>query len=289
MAAGGKGILVVVGLAAFGGLVGPKIVGPHDRPAGRPFEYTPPAHFKEAKGEGSEEAKAMFRRAWTYQGPKVAQLDRIPTINWTHTQRQGTVEPDDMTRIASGMPEMYRASDVTWKLVRVATLARKDGGRVGLIEGELEAKDGAGVRRWRSMQLAFPEDDGTAIVTASYGLSGAKEWANEVEATIDDATGVAVRLPPPPAWMAGAWAAGGAVLGAALLLWRGRASGSPAPARAKRVTPVPAAPPPRDEEEHEDEDEDDDDADDAAPDDEPEDDEDRAEDAPKAKKRAHDA
>lgn len=232
MASGGKGIIVVLVGAAFAGLVGPKVLGAHDRAAGKPFEYVPPPHFKDAEGPGSEDAKAMFRKAWTYHGPKVATLDRIPTINLTHSPRSGTVEPDDMRRIADGMPEMYRTSDVTWTFVRVATRTRPDGARVGLVEGELSVKEQAGVRKWRSMQVAFPDDEGTSIVTASYGLTGAKEWADEVEATIDQAQGVALRAPPPPTWLSAAWAGGGAVVAAVLVFLFGRRGGeAPAPVK----------------------------------------------------------
>lgn len=289
MASGGKGILVVLAGAAFAGLVGPKVMGAHDRAAGKPFEYVPPPHFKDAEGPGSEDAKAMFRKAWTYHGPKVATLDRIPTLNLTHSPRSGTVEPDDMRRIADGMPEMYRTSDVTWTFVRVATRTRPDGARVGLLEGELSVKEQAGVRKWRSMQVAFPDDEGTSIVTASYGLTGAKEWADEVEATIDQAQGVALRAPPPPTWLSAAWAGGGAVLAAVLVLLFGRRGAeAPAPATKEAGRPKPEERRSRaeaagDGNEDEDEDEDaDEDADaaeagDADADDEDEDEEDEGE------------
>jgi len=98
---------------------------------------------------------------------------------------------------------------------------------VGLIEGDCDRDLDLGALglpvqkfRTRKLQLMFPDDDGTSIVTASYPVDQATRWEPLFEATIGKARGVATRAPAPAPWTYAAWAAAGAILG-----WFGSAIG----------------------------------------------------------------
>ena len=86
---------------------------------------------------------------------------------------------------------------------------------VGVIEGASTKGD----LHYRSLQLAFPDDTGTSIVTASFpdhatanDPRAAAEWNAAFEQTIDSAKGVAFRAPPPPGYTYLAWGGAAALI-----------------------------------------------------------------------------
>lgn len=207
---------VVVVTALFAAFLGPRVTAPHDRPAGEPFSYEPPEGFIEAKGEAKQGDEDQ---EWLYPTKNV--LAVTPRITLKHSKNGGSVEPSDLATIASGMPGVLEPSGVTWKDVRHETRTRPDGTRVGLIEGECVNKNDA---RYRRLFFVFPVDGGTVITTAFYGTADIAKWQPALEATITKAHGVALRVPPPPAWMYGAWAGAGVLIGtlASALVFRKR-------------------------------------------------------------------
>jgi hypothetical protein len=68
--------------------------------------------------------------------------------------------------------------------------------------------------RSRKLQLMFPDDDGTSIVTASYAIDQAARWEPLFEATIGKARGVATRVASPPLVTSAAWG-----LSSGILVW----------------------------------------------------------------------
>jgi hypothetical protein len=118
--------------------------------------------------------------------------------------------------LAQGMPAMFLQSQTTWSEVRHEVHKRPDGARVGVIVGDAEK----GALHYRMMQIVFPIDKGTAIVTASFPHDDAARWEAPTLASIDDAKGVATRVPPPEGWMYVAWGLGGGVIAYLVLALR---------------------------------------------------------------------
>lgn len=206
--------VTVVAAVAFA-FLGPRLTTPQDRSAAEPFAFEPPAGFVDAKDDpGSLEPNV--ERAWVHP---VAGIGFAPRIFLTRSKQGGTVESSDLTRLAQGMPAMLEQHGLSWTDVRHETRTRADGAHVGLIEGDCEKKlelsGGApGLLRYRRLHLVFPVNGGgTVIVTALYPKEDASKWAPILEATIGTTKGVAVRLPSPPAWLLGAWAGAGALVG----------------------------------------------------------------------------
>jgi len=138
----------------------------------------------------------------------------------SESKKGGTVEAEDLARIAEGMPSVLEPNGVTWTDVRRETRTRADGARVGLIEGECTKKvddqlfgGPAAKVRYRRLLFVFPTDEGAAVTTAIYGKEEAATWQPAFEATIAKARGVAVRVPPPSGWLYLAWGAAGLVIG----------------------------------------------------------------------------
>jgi hypothetical protein len=202
-------VAILVGLVLA--VVGPRLTSPGDRDAGAPFEYLPPEGF-------TEEPQEKGARAWTYL--TMAPQSFVPKVSIAHVAARSTVEPPDLAKTAAGLPDVFADSGVTWTLRRKETRVRADGARVGLIEGDCVKSLGQEVlpgvpaeQHFRTMQLLFPDDQGTSVVKAYYGKAEASKWEAAFEATIESARGVATRHPPPPAWLALAWGVGGLVLG----------------------------------------------------------------------------
>jgi hypothetical protein len=137
----------------------------------------------------------------------------------THSTKEMSIEETDLARLVEEMPKVF-VDECEWIHRRHELRARSDGARIGLIEGDCN-KDvdlsqlnlPSQKLRSRKLQLMFPDDTGTSIVTASYPTDQASTWEPLFEATINKAKGVAIRVPPPPTWTFAAWAAAGAVLG----------------------------------------------------------------------------
>jgi hypothetical protein len=168
-------------------------------------------------------------RVWNYTGKRAAGIP-VPSINLVHSANRGTVEPGDMLRVAAGMPEGYKASGVEWTLLRSGTRDRPDGARVGFMEARVVQ---AG-KPHRALQLAFPEDTGMSIVSATFAdaedgaAAGAAGGFGEIVfETIPLAKGVARRVPAPPPWVHAAWAAGALALGLGVHGLRSRRAAKP--------------------------------------------------------------
>ena len=141
-----------------------------------------------------------------------------PSVVLTHTEKQMSVEERDLAKLAEDMPAVFE--NCSWVHRRHELRTRSDGARVGIIEGDCDhdielSHLGLPPKtiKQRKLQLMFPDDAGTTIVTASYPTEQATRWEPLFEATIAKAKGVATRVPPPPPWMYLAWGGAGLVLG----------------------------------------------------------------------------
>jgi hypothetical protein len=214
----------VVLVAVISGFLGPRFTSPQDRAAGAPFDYAPPEGFLPVAASNPADKDG---RAWAFSDPGAR---TTATINVTHTKQRGPIEDADLAALAKGMPAVFKETGVDWTEVRHEARVRSDGAHVGLIEGACER----GALKYRVVQLVFPDDAGTSIVTASFSSEDAARWEPQIEATIASTTGVAFRFPPPPGWMFAAWAAVGAfAVAIATALSR----------RAKTAARAPSAPP----------------------------------------------
>jgi hypothetical protein len=227
---------VVVGLVLFGA-AGPRLTAPHDKKAGQPFAYEPPAGLTPAKGTGAlDEAP----HSWVDGSGSSTFAARVTLA---HSAGVGTVEESDLAQIVQGLPETFANEGVDWHHRRHETRVRPDGARVGLVEGDCVAKataflpGAAAELHFRRLQLVFPDDLGTSIVTAQFAEEEAAKWEPLFEASVDAARGVATRVPAAPPWMMFAWAGAGGVLGwlvSAMIATRTAAPApSPAPAPAR--------------------------------------------------------
>jgi hypothetical protein len=201
-------------------VAGARFSAPHDRRAGEPFAYEPPEGFTPVKDDPAKAVleESSVERQWTH--PPKSVLGIAPRVHVSESRKGGTVEAEDLERIARGMPSVLEPNGVTWTDVRRETRTRADGARVGLIEGECTKKveeapfAPADARvRYRRLLFVFPTDEGVAVTTAVYGKDEIATWQPAFEATIGKARGVAVRVPPPPAWLYFAWGGAGLVLG----------------------------------------------------------------------------
>ncbi len=201
-------------------VVGPRVTAPHDKAAGEPFVYEPPPGFEEQKGGYTSEGEPTGRK-WRLADTTGHAF--IPRFILTHSPNTMTVEESDLARIAAGMPDEFRSSGLQWTERRHETRVRPDGARVGLIEADcsrkvdtspmLTGKTVSTEVNFRKLQIVFPDDQGTSIVTADFASEEASTWEPVFEASIGKAKGVATRVPGPPAWMYAGWAAAGLVLG----------------------------------------------------------------------------
>jgi hypothetical protein len=203
-------VSLVIGVAVFGAF-GPRLTHPHDKRAGEPFSYQPPEGFTATTASLEEKTQQV----WTHKASGAAAF--VARVSLVHSSSRGTVEESDLVPIVEGLPATAADEGITWTHRRHETRARVDGARVGVIEGDCVKKvEGfAGLvteTKFRRLQLAFPDDQGTSIVTAQFAEEEASRWEPAFEATIGAARGVATRLPSPPAWMFAAWGSAGFVL-----------------------------------------------------------------------------
>ncbi len=198
-------IAPVVVVAVIVGFVGPRLTAPQDSAAGAPFVYTPPAGFVPGAVEDALRTSPGMQQMWLFRDPGAS---ATPSISLSQTSSTARIQEPELADLARGMPAIFRQVGTQWTEVRHEVRVRADGSRVGLIEGETDK----GTVRGRVMQLVFPNDRGTAIVTASFPNGESAKWEPQIEASIAAATGVATRVGSPPGWMYAAWAAGGAML-----------------------------------------------------------------------------
>lgn len=216
-------ICAVLGVLAA--IIGPRIVGPTNRSAGEPFVYEPPEGFvpaKDAKAAEPDGAKVWINEAAekkAFDG-SIADRKALSTrIILNHSNKEMSVEETDLAKLVSEMPKAFEGM-CSWVHRRHELRVRGDGARVGLIEGDCNREvdlSALGLPaqpvKMRKLQLMFPDDAGTSIVTASYPTDEATRWEPLIEASIAKAKGVATRAPAPAPWSFAAWAAAGVVLG----------------------------------------------------------------------------
>lgn len=210
----GRAVVIVVALASA--FVGPRLLQKGDAPAGAPFHYTPPADFAHVP----DRSGVTDPNTWVYA--PAASTARFPArYSISHTKSSGLVEPNDLAKIAAGMPEVFRSSGIAWAFARSETRERADGARYGVIEGNASkaTKEGGelGVN-YVVRQFVFPDDDGTSIVTASYPRDEMSKWEATFDAAALSATGVARKAPGIAGSSALMWGAGGGMLGALLVM-----------------------------------------------------------------------
>lgn len=229
-------LALALAFGVFAWIFGPAWAAPKGTAAGEPFAYAPPEGFvspAEARGDAGPPPPADEQKDVWIHPPGVLK-GYVPRVFVTHSPARGTLGSSDVEQLGRDMPELFAKSNITWRLLRTDVRVRGDGVRVGVIEGEGQQKE----LRLRTTQLVFPEDQGTALVTATFREEDADAWAPKVEATIDRARGVSRPAPAPPAWSRYAWGAGGALLGFVLAgLLRRR---EPKPERRERDDEGPA-------------------------------------------------
>ncbi|MFO0742553.1 MAG: hypothetical protein U0270_42160 [Labilithrix sp.] len=213
--------IVVLIVALLFVVVGPLITSPRGKSAGTAFVYEPPEGFKHPteKVKGAEGAEVWVFEEGSTTGPfnNPARNPNPPTIVVTTTAKEMSVEERDLAKLVEDMPSAFEGC--TWVHRRHELRTRADGARVGMIEGDCDKEVDltafglpSKTIKQRKLQLMFPEDEGTAIVTASYLTEHASRWEPLLEATIGKAKGVATRTPAPPQWMYGAWGLAGVVI-----------------------------------------------------------------------------
>ena len=212
-------------LAVLAAIIGPRLVGPTNRSAGAPFVYEPPEGFVPAKDANVADADGA--KVWVNEATEKKRFDGsiadrkalATRIILNHSNKEMSVEETDLAKLVSEMPKAFEGA-CTWVHRRHELRVRADGARVGLIEGDCNREVDlssfglpAQPVKMRKLQLMFPDDGGTSIVTASYPTDQAAQWEPLLEASIGKASGVATRVPAPAVWTHAAWAGAGAVLG----------------------------------------------------------------------------
>ena len=221
-------VAVIVGVAA--GAIGPRALAERDRPARAAFEYLPPAGFIESPEGGGALQHAVVggERMWT--APAVAPEGYTPNVSVTHIAKEAPQTEVELASLARGMPGVFASSGTDWSELGHRVHVRPDGARVAVIEGAARRHDGTGAP-YRVLQLAFPEDAGMSLATASFPERGADQWEKDFDATLDTARGVSFRAPPPPDWSYGAWGLSAGVVALMALSVAGRSSGARAAAQ----------------------------------------------------------
>jgi hypothetical protein len=216
-------------VAAFAAFVGPLVTSPHDRAANAPFVFTPPEGFEPARDEQVKTALGVapdgMQKVWVFAEPGKA---TTPNITQTFTDKTAGLEEEDLTALAAGMPAVFSPLGSTWTEVRHETRRRADGSRVGILDGALVR----GESKKRVLQLVFPLDKGSALVTATVPAEDIGKWEPKLDASIASATGVFARAPKPASWLYPAWGVAGGVLAyLALALFARKKKPAPAATR----------------------------------------------------------
>lgn len=188
-----------------------------DVPGGGPFAFAAPATFTPI--DAGSEARPNVAKLWV-EPTAIAPL--APRASLSHSPHQAALEEPALAEIAAGMPAMYARSNGSWKEVRHVVHVRPDGAKVGLIVGDLTTDTNVSLT---TMQMMFPDDTGSSIVTASFAVPSATRLVPAFEKAMDDSTGVKKLGRAAPNWVYYAWGLGAllvAVAAQALLARRGR-------------------------------------------------------------------
>jgi hypothetical protein len=210
---------LAVAVAALAAFVGPANTGLHDKPAGEAFAYAMPEGFTHVPTDGA--LPGTERNVWMHV--PLGNEALLPNVSITHVSDMGNFDDAKLAMIAAGMPAYFAASQVKWREVRHAQIQRRDGALVGLLEGENTLGD----EQFRSLQLSFPDDRGTSLITANFPSREESHWTPIFEAPIQTTRGVATRGIRKPLWVNVAWGAGAGIASFAFLVFVG--------GRAKRV------------------------------------------------------
>lgn len=197
--------------------VGPLVSAPQPKKAGTAFVYEPPEGF--TKSPDKKPLSGQDAQVWAFvDSAPSAKATQPPSVVLTHSSKTLSVEERDLAKLVEDMPSAFDGCH--WVHRRHEMRTRADGARVGMIEGDCDHELDlsafglpAKTIKTRKLQLMFPDDDGTSIVTASYPTEQATRWEPLFEATIGKAKGVATRVLPPPGWMYAAWGGAGLVIG----------------------------------------------------------------------------
>ncbi len=209
MANASSDVTVALLVAVISGAVGARLTAPHERPAGAAFVYTPPAGFVPADPERDRALLGdLARDSSVWLRPGADKDGYVPRVTVVHTSKHASFDDDDMDHAVKGMPEMFAQDGVVWSEVRHGSHVRPDGARYGLIEGDCKK----GPAHYRTLQLAFPDDTGASIVTASFSSEAAPTWEPIFEASVEGAKGIARRSEPPPLWMYIVWGVGAGIM-----------------------------------------------------------------------------
>lgn len=196
-----RGLVAFVSIAIA--VAGASITRPRDRDANAPFSYAPPEGFVASDVPLPTTGGGAAGKMWT----RPRALGFAPRLTLTHTERKGAIDDEQLRVVARGMPAVYRESQVTWSEVRHEVHVRGDNTLVGVVWGE--GKRDVDNVSLRTAQMLFPDDTGTSLLTISYGADEATNLEQQLIASADRASGVALRGPGPPWWLFGAWGAGG--------------------------------------------------------------------------------
>lgn len=176
--------LLILAFCAAVTAIGVQVSTISDVPANKPFSYVPPQTFHPISMPANLNADDSVERLWV-EPTTVSKLD--PRITLSHTEQRPPIDDGALETMASGMPALYEKSHGTWTEDRHVVHVRPDGARVGLIVGDLVTVDAAHVK---TVQMIFPDDAGTSIVTASFDFVSAERLVPEFEKSLDVADGV---------------------------------------------------------------------------------------------------
>ena len=233
-------VAVVLAGAGLAAAFGPRFTRPTSRAAGVPFAYTPPPEFNSAdptKLADIQSVTPSIRGAWVVANTTPGLVK--PTVSLLHAPRMSGVEMYELEAIADGMPALLAASGETWRTERISRETRADGTWVGWIEGACSKRGKGGEAGYHTIELVFPDDEGTSFVTATLpdrpepgAVDGKLEaWDGEFLATVHSASGVARRMSAPPWWMRVGWGSGVALLlllaGGIVERWKSRVPAGP--------------------------------------------------------------
>jgi hypothetical protein len=188
--------VVALALAAAFAWVGPMLTGPRDKPAGEPFVYQPPPGFLKVGEAEKKRIAAQAIEVWAHA------MD--VTVVQTHTPTKSALSGREIAGLSEGMRVVFAGTCTSWQHVGHESRPLPSGARVGIVEGDCTKPE----QPFRTLQLAFPVDDGTAIVTALFPSKDEKRWMPLFDKSIVTAKGLAVRGTSAPGWMHVVWGAG---------------------------------------------------------------------------------
>lgn len=183
--------------------------------AGAPFAYVPPQGFIPV--DLSTKLDSSVIKAWIEPSILARSLDARITLS--HSSHVADLGEAALSAISAGMPALYAKSQGQWTEERHLVHHRPDGASVGLIVGALTTADGVSMR---TMQMLFPDDTGSSIVTASFETSLNQRMTPEIEKSMDDATGVKKLGKSASSSIILAWALGGLLFAIAAQVVIGR-------------------------------------------------------------------